>query len=62
MRTGLIHDRDSIFSTELDQQLQSFRLKVQRMPVQAPRANAYCERLIGTMRREFFDFVIPPGE
>src|ERR1039458_6074537 len=26
------------------------------------RANAYCERLIGTMRREFLDFVIPLGE
>ncbi len=58
----LIHDRDSIFSTELDQQLQSFGLKVLRTPVRAPQANAYCERLIGTMRREFLDFVIPLGE
>jgi putative transposase len=58
----LIHDRDSIFSTELDQQLQSFRLTVLRTPVRAPQANAYCERLIGTMRREFLDFVIPLGE
>jgi hypothetical protein len=30
--------------------------------VRAPKANAYCERLIGTMRREFLDFVIPLGE
>jgi putative transposase len=58
----LIHDRDSIFSAELDGELQSFGLKVLRTPVRAPQANAYCERLIGTMRREFLDFVIPLGE
>jgi putative transposase len=58
----LIHDRDSIFSAELDQHLLSFGLKVLRTPVRAPQANAYCERLIGTMRREFLDFVIPLSE
>jgi putative transposase len=58
----LIHDRDSVFSVELDGELQSFGLKVLRTPVRAPQANAYCERLIGTMRREFLDFVIPLGE
>jgi putative transposase len=58
----LIHDRDSIFSAELDGELQSFGLEVLRTPVRAPQANAYCERLIGTMRREFLDFVIPLGE
>jgi transposase InsO family protein len=26
-----------------------------RTAVQAPRMNAICERLIGTLRREFFD-------
>jgi putative transposase len=58
----VIHDRDSIFSAELDQHLLSFGLKVLRTPVRAPQANAYCERLIGTMRREFLDFVIPLSE
>ena len=58
----VIHDRDSIFSAELDHQLLSFGLKVLRTPVRAPQANAYCERLIGTMRREFLDFVIPLSE
>ncbi len=58
----LIHDRDSIFSRELDQHLKSdFKLKVLRTPVRAPKANAYCERLIGTVRRECLDFVIPLG-
>src|SRR5215472_9763489 len=41
----LIHDRDSIFSTEVDEELQAFDLKVLRTRVQAPKANAYCERL-----------------
>src|SRR5215475_6436641 len=55
----LIHDRDSIFSTEVDEELQAFGLKVIRTPVQAPKANAYCERLMGTIRRECLDYVIP---
>ena len=58
----LIHDRDSIFSAEVDDELKSFGLKVLRTPVQAPKANAYCERLIGTVRRECLDYVIPLGE
>jgi len=59
----LIHDRDSIFSTDLDEELhRSFGLRVLRTPVRAPQANAYCERLIGTMRRECLDFMIPLNE
>ena len=58
----LIHDRDSIFSAEVDGQLQAFGLKIVRTPVQAPRANAYCERLMGTIRREWLDFLIPLNE
>jgi putative transposase len=58
----LIHDRDSIFSAEVDQTIESLGLKVLRTPVRAPQANAYCERLIGTMRRECLDFMIPFNE
>src|SRR6266852_1026559 len=58
----LIHVRDSIFSTEVDDELKSFGLKVLRAPVQAPKANAFCERLIGTVRRECLDYVIPLSE
>ena len=59
----LIHDRDSIFSAELDQELEStFGLRVLRTPVRTPQANAYCERLIGTVRRECLDYMIPLNE
>jgi putative transposase len=58
----LIHDRDSIFSKEVDQTIENLGLKVLRTPVRAPQANAYCERLIGTMRRECLDFMIPFSE
>ncbi len=58
----LIHDRDAIFSAEADQQLKAFGLRVLRTPVRAPKANAYCERLVGSIRRECLDFMIPLGE
>jgi putative transposase len=58
----LIHDRDSIFSTEVNEAIENLGLRVLRTPVRAPQANAYCERLIGTMRRECLDFMIPLGE
>jgi len=58
----LIHDRDSIFSASLDRELESFGLRVLRTPVRAPQANAYCERLVGTLRRECLDFLIPLSE
>jgi putative transposase len=37
-------------------------LTVLRTPVRSPQANAFCERLIGTIRRECLDFVIPLNE
>src|SRR3974390_1102787 len=58
----LLHDRDTIFSAEVDQQLKAFGLRVLRTPVRAPKANAYCERLVGSIRRECLDFMIPLGE
>jgi transposase InsO family protein len=58
----LIHDRDSIFSAQVDEHLQTFGLQILRTPVKAPTANAYCERLIGTVRRECLDYVIPIDE
>lgn len=59
----LIHDRDSIFSDDFDEELvRGFGLRVLRTPPQSPQANAYCERLVGTVRRECLDFFIPLNE
>ncbi len=58
----LIHDRDPIFSSAVDEALGGFDLRVLKTPVRAPKANAYCERLVGTIRRECLDFLIPLGE
>ena len=58
----IIHDRDAIFSSDLDTALKGFGVRVLKTPVRAPKANAFCERLIGTIRRECLDFLIPLGE
>jgi transposase InsO family protein len=55
----LIHDRDSIFSPALDQSIRHLGLHVLKTPVRTPVANAICERVLGTLRRECLDFVIP---
>jgi putative transposase len=58
----LIHDRDSIFSQQLDQQVRHLGLRILKTPVRSPQANALCERLLGTLRRECLDFLIPLTE
>src|SRR6202163_363605 len=52
----LIHDRDSIFSLELDKAVAAMGVRVLRTPPRAPKANAACERVVGTTRREAFVF------
>lgn len=54
----LIHDRSSIFSEDLDRDVKTFGVAVLKTPIRAPKANAYCERLIGTLRRECLDWFI----
>jgi transposase InsO family protein len=55
----LTHDRDSIFSPQLDQSIRHLGLRVVKTPPQTPQANALCERLIGTLRRECLGFLTP---
>jgi putative transposase len=58
----LIHDRDRIYSQQFDQSVRHLRLRVLKTPPQSPQANALCERLLGTLRRECLDFLIPLTE
>ena len=55
----LIHDRDAIYAPAVDRAIRSMGLRVLKTPVQTPQANAFCERLIGTIRRECLDWLIP---
>jgi transposase InsO family protein len=58
----LTHDRDAIFSKAVDQSVSHMRLHVIKTPVRTPVANAICERVIGALRRECLDFMIPLNE
>jgi putative transposase len=49
-------------SPGVDDSLRSMSLAVLRTPPRAPQANAYCERFIGTARRECLDWIIPLDE
>jgi hypothetical protein len=46
----------------LDQAFKDLEVQVPRTPFRAPKANAICERLVGTVRRECLDFLIPLNE
>jgi transposase InsO family protein len=58
----ILHDRDAIFSTGFDASVARMGLEVIATPVRSPKANSLCERLIGTLRRECLDWIIPLTE
>jgi putative transposase len=58
----VIHDRDTIYSEGVNRTLEALGLTVLKTPVHVPQANPFCERLVGTIRRECLDFVIPLSE
>jgi transposase InsO family protein len=58
----LIHDRDNIFARHLDESITALGLSVLKSPPHCPKANAICERVIGTIRRECLDWLIPMSE
>jgi transposase InsO family protein len=61
-RKYLIHDRDRIFAGPLDDSVRALGVEVLPSPIASPKANSICERVIGTIRRECLDWMIPMSE
>jgi putative transposase len=58
----LIHDRDSIYLDRVDRTIAAMGPTILKTPARSPHANAFCERVIGTIRRECLDWMIPFNE
>jgi putative transposase len=56
----IVHDHDAIYASAMDRALSAMGLRLLKTPVAA--TNAYCERQIGTVRRECLDWLIPLDE
>jgi putative transposase len=57
----LIRDRDTKFTASFDAVFAADGTRIIKSPVRAPRANAICERVIGTLRRECLNRMIILG-
>jgi hypothetical protein len=58
----LIRDRAGQFAGSFDAVFTAEGIRILASPPQVPRANAICERIIGTLRRELFDRLLIVNE
>ncbi len=54
----LLRDRDGKFPADFDEVFRSEGMEIIRIPFRAPRANAFAERWVGTIRREALDHLL----
>jgi putative transposase len=58
----LLRDRDSRFTASFDAVFSAIGIRTLKSPPAAPRANAICEPMIGTLRRELLDSMLVVNE
>ncbi len=54
----LIRDNDGKYGAQFQHAAEGAGIEILKTPVEAPRANAFCERFMGSLRRECLDYML----